>query len=190
MQGQHVRHPRRATPGELLANIEVGSDEGRSSVEGVYREMAVLLRRLAVQRFRIPLEDVDALVHDVFATYIIQRTSVHSIRGYLIGGICNASRQYWRERRNMDALFTSFDEERAGAPEFVDRVVLQVALGATLSRLGVRCRETLRRYYLEEQSTADIAKEMETSTGNVLKILHDCRKTAREVYLAITRVTT
>jgi RNA polymerase sigma factor (sigma-70 family) len=152
--------------------------------------MAVLLRRLALQRFRIPADDVDALVHDVFATYITQRTSVRSIRGYLIGGICNACRQYWRERRIVDAMFTSLDEERAAAPEFVDRVVLQVALGATLARLGVRCRETLRRYYLEGQSTADIATEMNTSSGNVLKILHDCRKTAREVYLAITRATT
>jgi RNA polymerase sigma factor (sigma-70 family) len=113
--------------------------------------------------------------------------NVRSARGYLIGGICNASRQYWRERRIVDAMFTSLDEERACGAEFVDRVVLQVALGATLARLGARCRETLRRYYLEEQSTAEIAASMNTSTGNVLKILHDCRKTAREVYLDITR---
>ncbi|MCU1347968.1 MAG: hypothetical protein JWO56_998 [Acidobacteria bacterium] len=169
-------------------NIEVEADDHRSSVEGVYREHAVLLRRLAMQRFRVPAEDVDALVHDVFATYITQRMNVRSARGYLIGGICNASRQYWRERRIVDAMFTSLDEERACGAEFVDRVVLQVALGATLARLGARCRETLRRYYLEEQSTAEIAASMNTSTGNVLKILHDCRKTAREVYLDITRV--
>lgn len=152
--------------------------------------MAVLLRRLALQRFGIPSEDVDALVHDVFATYITQRTSVRSIRAYLIGGICNACRQYWRERRIDDAVFTALDEERSGAPEFVDHVVMRVALGATLARLGVRCRETLRRYYLEGQSTADIAMEMNTTSGNVLKILHDCRKNAREVYLSITRATT
>jgi len=171
-------------------NIEVGSTDERSSIEGVYREMAVLLRRLALQRYGIPVEDVDCLVHDVFATYITQRTSVRSIRAYLIGGICNASRQYWRERRIVDTLFTSLDEERAGTPEFVDHVVLQVALGATLARLGARCRETLRRYYLEGQSTAEIANDMDTSSGNVLKILHDCRKRAREVYLSLTQVTT
>lgn len=171
-------------------NFEAGSDADRSAIEGVYREMAVLLRRLAIHRFKIPPQDADALVHDVFTTYITQRTSVRSIRGYLIGGICNACRQYWRERKNNDAVFTSLDEERASHPEFVDHVVLQVALGSTLARLGSRCRETLRRYYLEGQSTADIASEMNTSSSNVLKILHDCRKTAREVYLAITRATT
>lgn len=152
--------------------------------------MAVLLRRLAVYRFKIPPQDVDALVHDVFATYITQRTSVRSIRGYLIGGICNACRQYWREKKMNEAVFTALDEERVSHPEFVDRVVLQVALGSTLARLGSRCRETLRRYYLEGQSTADIAVAMNTSSSNVLKILHDCRKTAREVYLSITRTTT
>jgi RNA polymerase sigma factor (sigma-70 family) len=173
-----------------LATSVVGSDEAQSSIEEVYREMAVLLRRLAIQRFHIPPDDADGLVHDVFATYITQRSSVRSIRGYLIGGICNACRQYWRERRMAEAVFTSLDEERAGSPEFVDHVVLQVALGATLARLCDRCRDMLRRYYLEGQSTADIATEMNTSSGNVLKILHDCRKTAREIYLTITRVTT
>lgn len=152
--------------------------------------MAVLLRRVAIQRFHIPVADVDALVHDVFATYITQRTTVRSIRGYLIGGICNACRQYWRERRMDEAVFTHLDKEQGSGTDFVDQVVLQVALGATLARLGARCRETLRRYYLEGQSTADIATHFNTSTSNVLKILHDCRKAAREVYLSITRATT
>jgi len=170
-------------------NIEVGCDDRRSSVELVYRQHAVLLRRLAMRRFGIPPEDVDALVHDVFATYITQHGNVRSVRAYLIGGICNASRQYWRERRIIEAMFTCLDEDRACGPEFVDHVVLQVALGATLARLGSRCRETLRRYYQEEQTTAEIAADMNTTTGNVLKILHGCRRSAREVYLDITRAT-
>jgi RNA polymerase sigma factor (sigma-70 family) len=162
-------------------------DEAEQSLEEIYRDLAALLQRIAIQRFQIPSDDAETLVHDVFATYLTQRPNVRTVRGYLIGGICNASRRYWRERRLADGMFTPLDEERGSATDFVDRVSIHVALGATLARLGSRCRETLRRYYLEGQTTHEIAAAMKTSTSNVLKILHDCRKAAREVYLSITR---
>ena len=161
-------------------------DEASQSLEEIYRDLAGLLQRIATQRFHIPPDDAETLVHDVFATYLTQRPNVRTVRGYLIGGICNASRRYLRERRLAEGMFMPLDEE-CGKVEFVDSVSLHVALGSTLARLGSRCREALRRYYLEGQTTVEIAAAMQTSTSNVLKILHDCRKSAREVYMTITR---
>lgn len=147
------------------------------SVHNLYVRYAPLLRHLALRRFRIPREDVDALVHDVFATYLSDPTTVRSIRPYLIGGICNASRQYWRRRDRHDEL-------REGTEEPVDagmleHVAMRVDVAMALARIGKRCREALRRYYLEGESTPAIAAVLETTPNNVLYLLHVCRKRAR-----------
>jgi RNA polymerase sigma factor (sigma-70 family) len=54
-----------------------------------------------------------------------------------------------------------------------------LTLNAALSRVGDRCRNVLERYYLESESTATIAEAIGTTPGNVLYILHTCRKRAR-----------
>jgi hypothetical protein len=52
--------------------------------------------RWPLRRFRIPAADVDALMHDVFASCFVNAPNVEEPRRYLLGAICNASRQYWR----------------------------------------------------------------------------------------------
>src|SRR5258708_5564405 len=85
--------------------------DAEQSLEEIYRDLAALLHRIAVQRFHIPPDDAETLVHDVFATYLTQRPKVRTVRGYLIGGIFNASRRYLRERRLAEDMFMPLDEE-------------------------------------------------------------------------------
>ena len=100
--------------GETVSFAGPHVDSGVSSIgasaaaaaDAVYVEHAPLLRAIALRRFHIPSGDVDALVHDVFATYFVNASNVRALRPYLIGAICNASRQYWRKRDAAPAAIT------------------------------------------------------------------------------------
>jgi RNA polymerase sigma factor (sigma-70 family) len=58
----------------------------------------------------------------------------------------------------------------------LDRKLL---LSRVLSRIGTRCRELLRRYYLRGETTQSIADDLQSTPGSVLVTLHNCRKRAR-----------
>ncbi|MGN6186769.1 MAG: sigma-70 family RNA polymerase sigma factor [Thermoanaerobaculia bacterium] len=166
--------------------------EPDAAVAETFLGHALLLRRIATRKFRVPECDAEALVHDVFINYLVavQRVQPYDLRAYLISAICNASRNYWRNRRSDDRIFSTVDlddqtlDESSAADIFrVLSNTLDVA--SMLARLGNRCREILRRYYLEEQDTASIAAAIQTTCSNVNYLMHTCRKRARAAYEAI-----
>jgi len=57
-----------------------------------------------------------------------------------------------------------------------------------LQYLQPRCRETLWLHYFEGRSAADVARELETTTRYAEKLIHNCLKRVREIYLNITAV--
>jgi RNA polymerase sigma factor (sigma-70 family) len=153
-----------------------------AAVDDLYTRHAPLLRYIAFTKFHVPNEDVDGLVHDVFATYLANPTSVRSPRPYLIGAICNAARHYWRNRKNEEAALSRADLVLAPERELiVDALGRKLLIASMLSRIGSKCHELLRRYYLDGESTSSIASSRETTTDYVLFLLHRCRKNAREV---------
>src|ERR1051326_8662981 len=96
-----------------------------SEFESIYAAYVPLLRRIAIFKFRVPRCDADALVHDVFATYLANPANVRDLHPYLIGAICNASRQYLRRDASERALFCDSDTATCGATpgdEMVDGV--------------------------------------------------------------------
>ena len=182
-------------------NLSVGPNAAVTKVVGqvcgierVYLEHAPLLRRVAVRKFGVPAADADTLVHDVFAAYIANPGAVRSdLRAYLIAAICNASRNYWRSKEMQDRFFAAGGAEQpadlgVADDSFFEGLSLHLVMGATLARLGDRCREVLRRFYLEGESAGSIAAAMETSAGNIHYVLHMCRKKARSIYDELTRV--
>ena len=157
-----------------------------SEFESIYSSYAPLLRRIAVFKFGVPRADADALVHDVFATYLANPANVRDLHRYLIGAICNASRQYLRRDASERALFC--DTDACGATpgdEMVEGVIRTLVINSTLSRLGPSCRETLRRFYLTGESAPAIAESRSTSANYILRLLHYCRKKAREIYTTL-----
>ena len=155
--------------------VETAADE-------LYTSEAPLLRYVAMAKFRVPREDADALVHDVFTTYLARATTVRNPRPYLVGAICNAARHYWRERKNEEDALAKCDLVLPPQPELVpDTLGRKLLLATTLSRIGSKCRDLLRRYYLEGESTASIASSRDTSSDYILFLLHRCRKSARSV---------
>ena len=169
-----------ATPGP-------GNDAG-AWFDVLYTTYTPLLRKIAIRKFGIPPKDVDDLVQDVFASYLANRANVRDLHPYLIGAICNASRQY---RRKDDASpFSPRPEHReCGATaedEVIEGVIRNLVIRTTLSKLGTSCRDTLERFYLLGESTGAIAERRQKTANYICRLLNYCRNRARSIYASMS----
>jgi RNA polymerase sigma factor (sigma-70 family) len=157
-----------------------------AAADEIYTAHAPLLRKIAAFKFKIPAEDVDSLVHDVFAAYFANAPQVRDLRAYLVGTICNTSRYYWRRRDAEREIFCSPPECPAADEKIADTVSNKLLLARMLSRLREGCRDILKRYYLEGETSDSIAASRDTTRDYVLVLLHNCRKNARNIYRTMT----
>lgn len=124
-----------------------------SPFDAIYDTYAPLMRRIAVAKFGISANDAADLVHDVFATYLVNPSRVTELRPYLIGAICNASRSYLRRKAAKDAVCSGLDDCLAASDQgLLDAVVRDVLVGRILGRLGRSCRDVLHRFSGREGS--------------------------------------
>lgn len=150
--------------------------------ESLYEEHGLLLRTIAMRRYHIPPDDAEALVHDIFAAYLERREHVRDAKGWLTGAIKFASLNYLRKRKPESPLLAEHEETPDAAAEArFEQWLRRSTIASVLARLGSRCRETLRGYYLREESKERIAEQLETSPGNVLQLLVTCRRRAQEL---------
>lgn len=167
---------------ETTAVTEVRDPE----FDRLYETCVPLLRRIAMRKFNVPREDLDELVQDVFATYLTHASRVREPRPYLIGGICNAARQYWREARTEREVFCDADIDAArSGDEPLESLIQNTLMGAALARLGQSCRETLHRFYVDGESAISIAASRDTTQNSIHQLLSYCRGRAREAYRAM-----
>lgn len=156
--------------------------------ESLYTEYGLLLRSIAMRRYHVPPDDAEALVHDIFAAYLERSAYVRDAKGWLIGAIGNASSNYVRKRKPESQLLPEHEEAVDGGTEArLEGWMRHVTVTAMLSRLGDKCRETLRRYYLREESKEAIAEHLDTSPAYVLQLLVTCRKRAQEILRSLSR---
>lgn len=156
------------------------SSEGGVLGEDAYLNHAALLRKIAVRKFGIPRAEAETLVHDVFATYLMHAASVRSLTPYLIGAICNASRQYLRRSHVEDVLFCGEVPCAATPTESItEEVHRKLLLSRVLPRIGRRCRDLFHRHYMDGEATRTIAEALSTTPATILVFLHQCRKRAR-----------
>lgn len=168
-----------------LPGVEV-QPAGDPSFDRVYATYVPLLRKIAMRKFAIPRVDVDALVHDVFATYLTHSERVREIHPYLIGGICNAARQYWRRNDAERAVFCDAVPCQATPDEaLLDSLARSMDLRTVLGRLGPSCRETLYRFYIRGESAMSIATSRSTTSNAIFQLLSYCRRSARAAFRAI-----
>ncbi len=107
----------RAERPQTVAKVRIGATdcggidevEKTSPFDAIYDTYAPLLRRIAVAKFGISANDAADLVHDVFATYLVNPARVNELRPYLIGAICNASRSYLRRANIQGSVCTGLD---------------------------------------------------------------------------------
>jgi DNA-directed RNA polymerase specialized sigma24 family protein len=157
--------------------------------EEAYLQFAPRLRKVAIKKFGIQPEDAEGLVQDVFATFLMHAAGVEQVERYLIGAICNASRKHLQ--RADSAVLVCAEHPCMATPGDVllRQIERKQLLARVFARIGSRCRDLLRRYYVRGEATSAIAVDLESTPGSVLVNLHKCRKRAISAYRSITGTT-
>ncbi|HYC88573.1 MAG TPA: sigma-70 family RNA polymerase sigma factor [Thermoanaerobaculia bacterium] len=164
------------------------TDVRHRAFEEAYLRYAPRLQRIAMRRYSIGATDAEALVQDVFTTYFQHAANVESPERYLIGAICNASKNYLRRRTASRALFCG-EEPRAATPDEgpLDEIERKRLLAQMLARVGKGCRDLLYRFYVNGEGTEALAADLRLARGSVKVKLFKCRQRALEAYRAIMR---
>lgn len=187
MSGIQTERFASVTAAAAVARGVSAADPAVQRFDALYATYRPLLRKIAMRKFGIPPGDAEDLVQDVFATYLANPANVRDLHPYLIGAICNASRQY-RRRGEASPICDGVDVcEATPDDELLDGVIRNVVIGATLSRLGESCRDTLERFYLLGESAVSIARSRDTSANYISRLLNYCRNRARAVYREMSR---
>jgi RNA polymerase sigma factor (sigma-70 family) len=157
-----------------------------TTFEALYSAYRPLLRTIALRKFNIPRADVDMLVHDVFTTYLAQQDRVREIHPYLVGGICNAARDYWRKKDKERGIFCDAETCPAATDDaLLNSVIETLLVRSALGTLGSSCRDALHRFYVVGETATAIAESRGTTQGSILRLLHYCRDRARAAYRAL-----
>lgn len=158
-------------------------------VEVLYTQYRTLLLSVACRKFRVPEADAESLLQEVFVSFLQTGARIENIRAWLVAAICNASRHYWRTQGRADQLPEDFVEHSdPGSHGLPERLALEMTIRQALQYLQPRCKETLWLHYFEGRSASDVAHELETTTRYAEKLIHNCLKRVREIYMNITAV--
>jgi DNA-directed RNA polymerase specialized sigma24 family protein len=161
--------------------------EAVAAFEEAYLLYAPRLQRIAIRRFRIEPGDAEVLVQDVFTTYFQHAASVQMLEPYLIGAICNASRNFLRRSSASKALFCG-EHPCAATPDdaLLNELVRKTLLAKMLARVGEPCRSLLRRFYVNGDGTEVLARLFNITRPAVKVKLFKCRQRALEAYRLMT----
>ena len=159
---------------------------GLAGVEDAYNGHAARLREIVEKKFNIPPCDAEAIVNEVFTSYLTRKDEVRDARKWLLGAVCHASRSYWRGASRTSQLPENVDDYiDPASPGLEGRIVDRVTLATALDQIDARAREVLRLFYAEGYSVAEIARQLGTSAGYAMQLLHTARKRVRDACEAL-----
>jgi len=175
-------------PAKAAASLPVDAP-AEVDIGVMYVEYRMLLLSVACRKFRIPECEAENLIQEVFLSYLQAGTRIENAKAWLVAAMCNASRHYWRAQGRTESLPEDYGERCDPSSNGVaDRVAQEMTLHQALDYLQPRCRQTLYLHYFEGRSAGDVAREMETTNRYAEKLIHNCLKRVREIYLSITAV--
>jgi RNA polymerase sigma factor (sigma-70 family) len=158
-------------------------------VESLYMQYRSFLLAVASRKFGIPDPDAEALLQEVFLSFMQTGAQIDNVRGWLVAAMCNASRHYWRLQGRSEALPEDYLEHSDPVTHSLpERRAMELTVQKALRYLQPRCRETLKLHYFDGRSASEVARELETTTRYAEKLIHNCLKRVREIYMAISRV--
>ncbi len=180
----------------LTQDVPVTAQEAPSSsltradtVELLYTQYRTLLMSVACRKFRVPEGDAESLLQEVFVSYLQTGSTIENVRAWLVAAICNASRHYWRIQGRAEQLPDDFVEQSdPGSHALPERFAMEMTVRQAMQYLQPRCRETLWLHYFEGRSASDVARELQTTARYAEKLIHNCLKRVREIYMNITAV--
>jgi len=181
--GKAKREP--AKPSRAVEPHLLSADE----VEVLYVEHRTLLLFIASRKFHIADGEAENLIQDVFLSFLQTCTRIDNVRSWLVAAMCNASRHFWRAQGRTESLPDDYanacDPKTWGTAE---EHAMRLTMSKVVGYMQPKCRETLRLHYFEGRSANDIAKELETTPRYAEKLIHNCLRRAREIYINITAV--
>lgn len=185
---QRLEPPAAPAPAAAAAASPAPSPQA-DDVETLYLEHRTLLLYVACRKFRIPDCDAENLIQEVFLSFLQTATKIDNVRAWLVAAMCNASRHYWRASGRTESLPEDFnDHSDPGSHGLAEQYARDMTIRQALDYLQPRCRETLWLHYFEGRSAADVARELETTNRYAEKLIHNCLKRVREIYMNITTV--
>jgi RNA polymerase sigma factor (sigma-70 family) len=176
--------------GSASSGIPMLPDPAKSAgydVEALYIEHRHLLLYVACRKFSVPECEAEGLIQEVFLSFLQTGTRVLNVKAWLVAATCNASRHYWRGQGRTEALPDDYQERCDPRSQHVaDQVALEMTLRQAIEYLQPRCRETLFLHYYEGRTAGDVARELDTTNRYAEKLIHNCLKRVREIYMSIT----
>lgn len=174
------------------ARIQVPAGERAAGidVETLYVEYRTLLLSVACRKFRVPGADAEALLQEVFLSFLETGSRIENVKAWLVAAVCNACRHYWRSQGRSESLPDDYLEQSdPGSHALLEKRATELTVQKALGYLQPRCRETLQLHYFEGRSASEVARELDTTTRYAEKLIHNCLKRVREIYMNISAVT-
>lgn len=154
-----------------------------AALDTSYRDNAAVLRELAERKFRVPRDEAEAIVNDVFMSLLLRADTIRQPQRWLVGAVCHASRDYLRKRSKTEALPPDIEDYvDPFAADSEETLIRRLTLAVAMSRLGNRCATALRMHHAEGYSAPEIARRLQISIGATEQLLHRCRKKAHEIF--------
>jgi RNA polymerase sigma-70 factor (ECF subfamily) len=155
--------------------------------EQIYVKHFDFLLAIATRKFGVPASEAEPLVHEVFLSYLKRSGEIHDIHAWLLGGICHASRYFWRQNvRGGETVEIEelFEREDPTSHDIRNDLPDALTARAVLDSLPPRYRKILRLRYYEGCSIAEIAESLGVKPKYAQKLVSKCIKKAEKNYLA------
>jgi RNA polymerase sigma factor (sigma-70 family) len=173
----------------LPSPAEPPQDPQPEDIGELYVRHRPLLLHVGCRKFRIPESEAESLIQEVFLSFMTTTTKVENIRAWLVAAMCNASRHYWRGQGRTEGLPEDFEDHTdPSSSGIAEKLAMIITMQQALDYLQPRCRETLYLHYYEGRSANDVAVSLDTTSRYAEKLIHNCLKRVREIYLSITAV--
>lgn len=155
----------------------------------LYVDYRTFLLSVACSKFKVPEADAEGLLQEVFLSFLQTGAQIDNVRSWLVAGICNACRHYWRGHGRSESLPEDYLEHSdPGSDALPEKRAMEITIRQALGYLQPRCRETLRLHYFDGRSASEVAAELDTTRRYAEKLIHNCLKRVREIYMNITAV--
>jgi RNA polymerase sigma factor (sigma-70 family) len=155
--------------------------------EEIYVTHFDFLLGIAMRKFGVPSSEAETLVHEVFLSYLKRSGEIHDLHAWLLGGICHASRYFWRQNgRGGETVEIEelFEREDPSSHDIRNELPNALTARAVLDSLPPRYRKILRLRYYEGCSIAEIAEALGVKPKYAQKLVSKCIKKAEKNYLA------
>jgi RNA polymerase sigma factor (sigma-70 family) len=127
--------------------------------------------------FRVPAEDGEDILQDVFLVFLSHRNEIRTPDAWLVGTLRMRCRVYWRGRRRrlLEALDGTLLEELAGSegpPQEAQDITRD--LSRAIRKLPRRCRSLIQLRYGLGCDDPEVAANLGYSSNSIRKIASRC----------------